>query len=648
MKINNKRIKSLIRETILEQMSSDDKVQIAHSKQDYFESKGCKTEKSEDGLLYMYKSTCQNLEEPNKITESKKLRFLFEDASANLPDCPGNADCQQIGRGKVAQYEAISGCKVGKGTDELFYIKKSTCTGNNNTTSGTPDNNGVDMTKWEKIAKDKFEELKKKGKQIGSDIIEKGGEFFQKIISAVTPDFGNGGGGQNNNSAEANFPACVKALGPPNIATNVAYTKDGEASFNTNDGTTFLLNQNGSYISANSSGQKQKGTWSCVSDTEFTYTSQQISNSTVDDVVTGAFPDCVTGLQKRNDPNRGDYYYGTASDTANNQYGVAYYSTSKTGSDGTKGYEAIILAPGYTKGYPAVYFCMGDYIVINSWDGNIKLKSQSSVGAQNLDVSLDEINDYNVGGLALYIGDSNALSTRSIDSAVTTMIQYVEKYYRSNYFKWFREMIVHMRDYATAQNKPRDVKFLTDKLTQIDDSIKKVTSNIQASKADIVWDVLSSPVGNDIGLYYQKDLKGTFPWENSQQPVIVYQFKSQLTSRANIQAKDAKLKEYMAGNSFDETFCNEQLETLIQYAGQPQLVKGMQMTTNLTDFSTDDIKPMKMVVTKCRTSHLYDRNMKKYGKALNYLTTAEPKYQINYGALCTDMQPPNPAKECPQ
>ena len=35
---------------------------------------------------------------------------------------------------------------------------------NNNTTSGTPDNNGVDMTKWEKIAKDKFEELKKKYK----------------------------------------------------------------------------------------------------------------------------------------------------------------------------------------------------------------------------------------------------------------------------------------------------------------------------------------------------------------------------------------------------------------------------------------------------------------------------------------------------
>ena len=89
---------------------------------------------------------------------------------------------------------------------------------------------------------------------------------------------------------------------------------------------------------------------------------------------------------------------------------------------------------------------MGDYIVINSWDGNIKLTAQSSVGGANLDVSLDEINDYNVGGLALYIGDSNALSTRTIDSAVTTMIQYIEKYYRSNYFKWFREMIVNMRD----------------------------------------------------------------------------------------------------------------------------------------------------------------------------------------------------------
>ena len=518
---------------------------------------------------------------------------------------------------------------------------------NNNTTSGTPQTDIVDVTKWEKIAKEKFDELKNKGKQIGTEILEKGGQFFKKIISAITPDFGDGGG---NTPVVTNpgFPACITTLGPPSIANNVGYTKDGSASFNTLDGVTFLLNMNGTYISLSSSGQKEKGTWKCNSDTEFSYSSSQIVDSKVDAVTSGVFPDCVTGLQKRNDPNRGDYYYGTASDVSNNEYGVAYYSTSKTASDGTKGYEAIILAPGYSKGYPAVYFCMGDYIVINSWDGNIKLKSQSSVGEQNLNVSLDEINDYNVGGLALYIGDNNALSTRSIDSAVTTMVQYVEKYYRSNYFKWFREMIVNMRDYATAQNKPRDVKFLTDKLGQIDESIKKVTSNIQASKADIVWDVLSSPVGSDIGLYYPKDLKGTFPWENAKEPVTVYQFKSQLTSRANIQAKDAKLKEYMAGNSFDETFCNEQLETLIQYAGQPQLIKGMQMTTNLTDFSTDDIKPMKMVVTKCRTSHLYDRNMKKYGKALNFLTQAEPKYQINYGALCTDMQPPNPAKECPQ
>lgn len=519
---------------------------------------------------------------------------------------------------------------------------------NNNTNNDVTGNTSVDLTKWKKIAKEKFDELVKQGKAIGTDILNKAGEYYEKIVSAITPDPDNNGGSNTPLPTNPGFPPCVANLGTPQIATSVAYTKDGSATFNTLDGKTFLLNINGTYIAADAGGNREKGTWACKGENQFTYKSSQTLTSNTDDVVTGAFPDCVTGLQKRNDPNRGDYYYGTATNDANSQFGVAYYSTSKTGSDGTKGYEAIILAPGYTKGYPAVYFCMGDYIVINSWDGNIKLKAQTSVGAQNLDVSLDEINDYNVGGLPLYIGDSNALSTRSIDSAVTTLIQYIEKYYRSNYFKWFREMIVNMRDYSTAQNKPRDSKFLTDKLNQIDDSIKKVTSNIQASKADIVWDVLSSPVGNDIGLYYPKDLKGTFPWENAQQPVLVYQFKSQLTSRANIQAKDAKLKEYMAGNSFDETFCGEQLETLIQYAGQPQLIKGMQMTTNLTDFSTDDIKPMKMVVTKCRTSHLYDRNMKKYGKALNFLTTAEPKYQINYGALCTDMQPPNPAKECPQ
>jgi hypothetical protein len=45
--------------------------------------------------------------------------------------------------------------------------------------SPTNDNTTVDLTKWEKIGKEKFDQLKSAGKELGKDILQMGNEFFE-------------------------------------------------------------------------------------------------------------------------------------------------------------------------------------------------------------------------------------------------------------------------------------------------------------------------------------------------------------------------------------------------------------------------------------------------------------------------------------
>jgi hypothetical protein len=57
-------------------------------------------------------------------------------------------------------------------------INDNPTTGSTQTTGGT-NNTTVDLTKWEKIGKEKFDELVAQGKKIGTDILQKGDEFFK-------------------------------------------------------------------------------------------------------------------------------------------------------------------------------------------------------------------------------------------------------------------------------------------------------------------------------------------------------------------------------------------------------------------------------------------------------------------------------------
>ena len=57
-------------------------------------------------------------------------------------------------------------------------INDNPTTGSTQTT-GSTNNTTVDLTKWEKIGKEKFDELVAQGKKIGADILQKGDEFFK-------------------------------------------------------------------------------------------------------------------------------------------------------------------------------------------------------------------------------------------------------------------------------------------------------------------------------------------------------------------------------------------------------------------------------------------------------------------------------------
>lgn len=438
------------------------------------------------------------------------------------------------------------------------------------------------------------------------------------------------------------FPDCVD-----NYSGRI-YNSNGEAIIDV-QGETWILTKDGKYIN-NKGG---KGTWKCdgYSVSGAPQINFQSELSTKDNsetgnnvAVTNQFPPCVTGLKKYQDPTLGDYYYGSATDDSGNNFTTLYFATKKTSSDGTTGNTVFVKAPSNEKPWSGVYWCSGDDIVINSWDGNIKLKAQIRVSDEYTQADKTSIENYNTGGLELFIGDGNTLNRRDVSSAVNTLVQYISQYTRSNYYGWFLEMLGSIKSFLQSQNLPREVEYINNEIMKFKSAIDAVKTNDVANKQGLNWDVLSDPLPQEQKTVYSptQNLKEIFPFTNAKEPLFLYKLKSQKSSRVQREQADAMLTDFMAGKALDETYCECELKLLIQYANQPGLIKGMAQKVSDTYFDPEQIKPMKQVIKLCSRANLL--NSKKYGKALNWLQGAEDKYKVDFGAKCSEEQPPNPIK----
>ncbi len=444
---------------------------------------------------------------------------------------------------------------------------------------------------------------------------------------------------QSESSNNPGFPDCVD-----NYSGRV-YNASGEAIIKI-EGDTWVLNKDGHYINT-----KGRGTWACDGYTEDKrpLIKFEVENS-ADNKISGnvsainQFPPCVTGLKKYQDPTLGDYYYGSATDDSGNNFTTLYFATKKTSSDGTTGNTVFVKAPSNEKPWSGVYWCSGDDIVINSWDGNIKLKAQIRVSDEYTQADKTSIENYNTGGLELFIGDGNTLNRRDVSSAVNTLVQYISQYTRSNYYGWFLEMLGSIKSFLQSQNLPREVEYINNEIMKFKSAIDAVKTNDVANKQGLNWDVLSDPLPQEQKTVYSptQNLKEIFPFTNAKEPLFLYKLKSQKSSRVQREQADAMLTDFMAGKALDETYCECELKLLIQYANQPGLIKGMAQKVSDTYFDPEQIKPMKQVIKLCSRANLL--NSKKYGKALNWLQGAEDKYKVDFGAKCSEEQPPNPIK----
>ena len=139
------------------------------------------------------------LERHNALKESPKYKiginnFITEQggrpknptADPEINDNPTTGSTQTTGGTNNTTVDLTKWEKIGKEKfDELLAQGKKT---------------GTDIlkmgdeffkTKWGKIVKEKFEELKRAGKIVGTDIIQIGNEFFEKNIDTVTPNSGS-------------------------------------------------------------------------------------------------------------------------------------------------------------------------------------------------------------------------------------------------------------------------------------------------------------------------------------------------------------------------------------------------------------------------------------------------------------------------
>ena len=136
------------------------------------------------------------LEQHNALKQSPKykigLNFISEQMPENptedpeINDNPTTGSTQTTGGTNNTTVDLTKWEKIGKEKfDELLAQGKKT---------------GTDIlkmgdeffkTKWGKIVKEKFEELKRAGKIVGTDIIQIGNEFFEKNIDTVTPNSGS-------------------------------------------------------------------------------------------------------------------------------------------------------------------------------------------------------------------------------------------------------------------------------------------------------------------------------------------------------------------------------------------------------------------------------------------------------------------------
>ena len=107
-----------------------------------------------------------------EITEQEKREILEKHNS--LRESPK----YKIDISLITEAKPTTGGKPTEGGKPKPEINDNPTTGSTQTTGGT-NNTTVDLTKWEKIGKEKFDELLAQGKKTGTDILKMGDEFFK-------------------------------------------------------------------------------------------------------------------------------------------------------------------------------------------------------------------------------------------------------------------------------------------------------------------------------------------------------------------------------------------------------------------------------------------------------------------------------------
>jgi len=107
-----------------------------------------------------------------EITEQEKREILEKHNS--LKESPK----YKIDINFITEAKPTTGGKPTEGGKPNPEKNDNPTTGSTQTT-GSTDNTTVDLTKWEKIGKEKFDQLKSAGKELGKDILQMGNEFFE-------------------------------------------------------------------------------------------------------------------------------------------------------------------------------------------------------------------------------------------------------------------------------------------------------------------------------------------------------------------------------------------------------------------------------------------------------------------------------------
>lgn len=647
MKNNIKKIERIIKKILSEEISPIDKIQIGHSKQDYFESKGCKVEKDSEYRLFVIKSTCPDLPEFNSLNESKKRKILLEDPQSAISNCPGDPDCQQIGTSKVSQYEAKPGCKVGKGNDNLFYIKKSTCAGgstaqpqpapNNNQTgqivkdvvkgllNGVVDVlTGVSATVVDGVTKiagqvvnevsnlgvQTFEEFAKAVESAGGKAYQWGGKVWSTISST--------GSGTQPKPATAlpewanQFP-CLGggvALGQGDVVTifdkknnvPVELYKDGNAKDTSGYMGTWECDGGMLTVSMNSKKYSQNNVGSGPS----------VGGSSGKKCDQSAFPDCVQSFKF--DPNTCTYR-SSAYDGEKNEYTVAYYNNPARTSTGVEGYYCVVFKPGSapsagqylcSKVLPQIYSQFG---VLEAVDQGIR-RAIPSVDQAKLLADMKSIPNflqYDASGTNLIDIDLPVL-----EQIVQDIQNLINQGYQGLDIGYLISFLQKVERFANGTGLTEQREIVTDALTRINGTITTFKSK------DSNYNPVTNP--SDLKNYNEKVIKVSYLKDNFK----VY--KKKLQGREDLGANVGRSNLYQQSKGYRPEDCKKYLET---YLVKKNL--GYMVGINTTPAGGDELEVEDLieVIKACRTNQIYKKgilgNNRKYAEAVDFLGKESPE-----------------------